>query len=122
MSYTSLEGLLLTQSGLSTFSFGESVCLGKQLKAEAATIRSLPAEQNHWEYWACSRQTYSKGFRGFIDSLADIPSCPDNYAIGALSKPYIIADGELLLDDSKEGLVRAERPLVADRRHSRNSF
>ena len=73
-----------------------------EFMAEAATIRNLLAEQNHWEYWACSRQTYSQEFRDFVDSLADFPSCADDYALGALSRPYVIADGESRSEESEE--------------------
>ena len=73
-----------------------------QFIAEAEAIRNLLAEQNHWEYWACSRQTYSEGFRDFVDGLRDVRSCPDNYAVKALSNPYVVADGELLSDDDNE--------------------
>ena len=73
-----------------------------EFMAQAETIRNLLAEQNYWEYWACKRQTYSEGFRDFVDSLADIPSCPDDYVVNALSKPYVIVGGESLPAESKE--------------------
>ena len=73
-----------------------------EFMAEATTIRNVLAEQNHWEYWACSRQTYSQEFRDFVDSLADFPYCADDYALGALSRPYVIADGESRSEESEE--------------------
>jgi len=80
----------------------EGLFAENEFVAEADTIRNLLSEQNHWEYWACARQAYSKGFRDYVDGLVDIPACPDDFVVDALSNPYIKSDTHSRSVDSNE--------------------
>ena len=73
-----------------------------QFEGEAEAIRSMLAEQNHAEHWACSRQTYARAFRDFVDSLVDAGSCPENFVLNALAAPYVVVDREIVNDRTEE--------------------
>ncbi len=51
---------------------------------------NLLSEQNQWEHWAFHREMYSEDFRTFVDSLGDIPPCPEDHVWDLLAKPYVV--------------------------------